>query len=60
MSERKNRKLNKVIKVENVEFDSAPNLALVVGYTSGGVPYGLTHEEMTEIIKENYETDDII
>ncbi len=60
MSERKNRKLKKEIKAEDVEFDSDENFALIVGYTSGGAPYGLTHEEMNEIEKENNETDDII
>jgi hypothetical protein len=30
MSERKNRKLNKEIKVEDVEFDSDENFAFIV------------------------------
>jgi hypothetical protein len=60
MSERKNRKLKKEIKAEDVEFDNDENFAFIVGYTSGGAPYGLTHEEMNEIKKENNETDDII
>jgi len=60
MSERKNRKRNKEIKAEDVEFDSDENFAFIVGYTSGGAPYGLTHEEMNDIEKENHENDDII
>ena len=60
MSERKNRKLKKERKAEDVEFDSDENFAFIVGYTSGGAPYGLKHEEMNEIEKENNETDDII
>ncbi len=60
MSERKNRKRNKEIKAEDVEFDSDENFAFIVGYTSGGAPYGLTHEEMNDIEKENHETDYII
>lgn len=60
MSERKNRKLKKERKAEDVEFDSDENFAFIVGYTSGGAPYGLIHEEMNEIEKENNETDDII
>ena len=60
MSERKNRKLKKERKAEDVEFDSDENFAFIVGYTSGGAPYGSIHEETNEIEKENNETDDII
>lgn len=60
MSERKNHKLKKERKAEDVEFDSDENFAFIVGYTSGGAPYGVTHKEMNEIEKENNETDDII
>lgn len=31
-------------------MDSDENFASIVGYTSGGVPYGITHEEMEEIV----------
>jgi predicted membrane metal-binding protein len=34
------------------EFDSDENFAMILGYTSGGFPYGVTHEEMDEL---NYE-----
>ncbi len=33
------------------EFDSDENFAFIAGYTSGGFPYGITHEEMDEINK---------
>jgi len=55
MSEKKsrNRKLKKEKIEEHVELDSNENFAFIAGYTSGGAPYGLTHEEMAEIEKEN-------
>ena len=28
------------------EFDSDGNFAMIIGYTSGGYPYGVPHEEM--------------
>lgn len=31
--------------------DSDENFAFIAGYTSGGCPYGITHEEMDEINK---------
>lgn len=33
-------------------FDSDENFAMILGYTSGGFPYGVTHEEMEEINNE--------
>jgi hypothetical protein len=30
-------------------FESDENLAMIIGYTSGGFPYGVTHKEMEEI-----------
>jgi len=33
--------------------DSDENFAFIAGYTSGGFPYGITHEEFTRIEKEN-------
>lgn len=35
------------------EFESDENFAMIIGYTSGGFPYGVTHEEMEEIKGEN-------
>jgi hypothetical protein len=34
-------------------FESDENFAIILGYTSGGFPYGVTHEEMEEIKSEN-------
>ena len=34
-------------------YDSDDNFAFIVGYTSGGFPYGLTHEEY-EYIELDY------
>jgi hypothetical protein len=31
------------------EFESDENFAMIIGYTSGGYPYGVTHEEMEKI-----------
>lgn len=37
-------------------FDSDENFAMIMGYTSGGFPYGVSHEEMDEInIKKEFE-----
>lgn len=37
-------------------FDSDENFAMIMGYTSGGFPYRVTHEEMDEInIKKEFE-----
>jgi hypothetical protein len=33
-------------------FDSDENFAMIIGYTSGGFPYGVTHEEMDEMNNE--------
>lgn len=35
------------------EFESDENFAMIIGYTSGGFSYGVTHEEMEEIISES-------
>lgn len=34
-------------------FESDENFAMILGYTSGGFPYGVTHEKMEEINNEN-------
>jgi len=34
-----------------LRFNSDENFAFIAGYTSGGFPYGITHEEMEEIDK---------
>ena len=35
------------------EFDSDENFAMILGCTSGGFPYGVTHEEKDHIKSEN-------
>ena len=59
MSEKKNRnrKLKKEKIDEYVELASDENFAFIAGFTSGGAPYGLTHEEMAELGKENNKTE---
>ena len=34
------------------EFESDENFAMILGYTSGGLPYGVTQEEMEQINNE--------
>lgn len=34
---------------EYLAFDSDEYFAVIIGYTSGGCPYGITHEQMEEI-----------
>lgn len=34
------------------EFESDENFAMILGYTSGGFPYGVTYEEMEQIDNE--------
>ena len=31
------------------KFESDENFAMIIGYTSGGFPYGVAHEEMDEL-----------
>ncbi len=44
--DKKEQELNSLLGFEGDE-----NFAFIVGYTSGGLPYGITHEEMEEIDK---------
>ena len=53
----KQQRLSFKKKRENVlnalcEFESDENFAMILGYTSGGFPYGVTHEEMEQINNE--------
>ena len=41
--------------VDDKDIDSDENFAYIAGYTSGGAPYGLTHEEMKRIESEEIE-----
>jgi hypothetical protein len=53
MSEKFKKEIKKKKKSELIESYSDENFAFIVGFTSGGAPYGLTHDEMAEIEKEN-------
>lgn len=38
------------------DFESDENFAMIIAYTSSGLPYGVTHEEMEEInIEKEFE-----
>ena len=47
------REKRKVTETSIQSYDSDENFAFIVGYTSGGFPYGITHEEFERIEKEN-------
>ncbi len=40
-------------KINNIEICSDENFAFIAGYTVGGAPFGISHEEMAEIEKGN-------
>jgi hypothetical protein len=40
---------SKLKPYDHISPDSDETFAFIVGYTSGGFPYGITHEEMDEI-----------
>jgi hypothetical protein len=42
-------------KEEHINYDQDVNYYYIAGYTSGGVPYGITWEEYENNIKENEE-----
>ncbi|GIN57381.1 hypothetical protein J8TS2_17000 [Lederbergia ruris] len=46
---RRRRKENEENKRLMMEYDSDETFAFIAGYTSGGAPFGITHEEMEEI-----------
>ena len=50
----KNKKTNKKNKFDKdyLLFQSDDNFAFIAGFTSNGVPFGLTHEEMRELENE--------
>jgi hypothetical protein len=52
-SEQKLKNLEKKKLSETISVESDDNFAFIVGYTTGGVPFGLTHEEMNQIETEN-------
>jgi hypothetical protein len=47
-----NKKLEGELKV-SCEIENDENFAMIIGYTSNGFPYGVTHEEMEEISSVN-------
>ena len=46
------RKLKKAEETQNHAPDSDETFAYIVGYTSNGVPYGVTWEEMDELERQ--------
>lgn len=53
---RQSRKDKKEQEMNSIsESDHDENFAFIAGSTSGGFPYGITHEEMAEIIKNESE-----
>jgi len=48
LSKKSNKKMNNQIE----EDFSDENFAYIAGYTSGGVPFGLTHEEAGNLFEE--------
>lgn len=57
-SHKRKIKLRKIAKekievLDLVGYESDDNFAFIVGYTSGGFPYGLTHEEFKEAALDN-------
>jgi len=56
----KKKKNTEIKQIEEIyPIDSDENFAFIAGYTSGGAPYGITHDEMTSIEKENNNSDNI-
>jgi hypothetical protein len=48
--QRLSNKLKRENDVNKVgEFDCNENFAMILGYTSGGFPFGITHEEMDKL-----------
>ena len=46
-------KKNREVKLNALSgFESDENFAMIIGYTSGGFPYGVTYEEMEQINNE--------
>lgn len=58
---KKNKKRNPKPKKEEIivdmDYSSDENFAFIVGFTSGGAPFGITHEETVEI--ENDKIDSV-
>lgn len=52
---RKSRRKKKQNEIEYSFYESDETFAFIAGYTSGGVPYGVTWEEMEEIERKEKE-----
>ncbi len=50
---KRQRKLERENAALMLDYDSDETFAFIVGYTSGGAPYGITHEQMEEIESSN-------
>jgi len=46
---RQSKQEKKKKAVHSPEWESDENFAVIIGYTSGGFPYGITHEEMEDL-----------
>ena len=46
-------------KIDNQDEFSNDEFAFIAGFTSGGAPYGITHDEMIDIEKEDELNDEI-
>ena len=57
MAKKKKKKIDKRLTEHINLVDCDENFAFIIGYTSGGTPYGLTHQEMAELEKENNKTE---
>ena len=54
---KRNPKPKKEEIIVDMDYSSDENFAFIVGFTSGGAPFGITHEEMVEI--ENDKIDSV-
>lgn len=54
---KRQKRLQKDVEKDELPFDQDENFAYIVGYTSGGFPYGVTWEEWEEM--ESSEIDEV-
>lgn len=52
---KKSKRKKRQEEFEENLFESDDTFAFIVGYTSGGAPYGVTWEEMEEIERKEHE-----
>ncbi len=53
----KDKKKQELDSIYGIDYDE--NFAFIAGYTSGGFAFGITHEEMEEIIKNETQLEEI-